>query len=194
MSADQVVEPPRSVVLFSGHMIDDPSRGTPRFPSEKESVAAAAIANTLTGIGAVPRDLAICGGACGGDLLFAEACLARDMRLEIYIPFDEPTFLANSVDFAGGNWRERYLAVKAKATLHVAPNELGPLDEDENAYERNNQWMLDSAARFGGDRMAFICLWNGQGGDGPGGAQHLMEEARRKTSRIYWLDTRKLWD
>jgi hypothetical protein len=194
MSADQVVEPPRSVVLFSGHMIDDPSRGTPRFPSEKESVAAAAIANTLTGIGAVPRDLAICGGACGGDLLFAEACLARDMRLEIYIPFDEPTFLANSVDFAGGNWRERYLAVKAKATLHVAPNELGPLDEDENAYERNNQWMLDSAARFGGDRMAFICLWNGQGGDGPGGAQHLMEEARRKTSRIYWLDTGKLWD
>jgi hypothetical protein len=157
-------------------------------------VAAAAIANTLTGIGAVPRDLAICGGACGGDLLFAEACLARDMRLEIYIPFDEPTFLANSVDFAGGNWRERYLAVKAKATLHVAPNELGPLDEDENAYERNNQWMLDSAARFGGDRMAFICLWNGQGGDGPGGAQHLMEEARRKTSRIYWLDTGKLWD
>ena len=194
MSADQVVEPPRSVVLFSGHMIDDPSRGTPRFPSEKESVAAAAIANTLTGIGAVPRDLAICGGACGGDLLFAEACLARDMRLEIYIPFDEPTFLANSVDFAGGNWRERYLAVKAKATLHVASNELGPLDEDENAYERNNQWMLDSAARFGGDRMAFICLWNGQGGDGPGGAQHLMEEARRKTSRIYWLDTGKLWD
>jgi hypothetical protein len=194
MSADQVVEPPRSVVLFSGHMIDDPSRGTPRFPSEKESVAAAAIANTLTGIGAVPGDLAICGGACGGDLLFAEACLARDMRLEIYIPFDEPTFLANSVDFAGGNWRERYLAVKAKATLHVAPNELGPLDEDENAYERNNQWMLDSAARFGGDRMAFICLWNGQGGDGPGGAQHLMEEARRKTSRIYWLDTGKLWD
>ena len=37
-------------------------------------------------------------------------------------------------------------------------------------------------------------LWNGQGGDGPGGAQHLMEEAGRKTSRIYWLDTRKLWD
>jgi len=194
VSADQIVKPPRGVVLFSGHMIDDPKRRIPRFPPEKESVAAGAIANLLTRIGAASRDVAICGGACGGDLLFAETCLERDMRLEIYIPFDEPRFLANSVDFAGGNWHERYLAAKAKATLHVAPNELGPLGEDENAYERNNRWMLDSATRFGSDNMTFICLWNGQGGDGPGGAQHLMEEARRKTSRIYWLDIRKLWD
>jgi hypothetical protein len=126
--------------------------------------------------------------------LFAEACLVRDMRLEIYIPFDEPTFLAKSVDFAGSNRHDRYLTVKSRATLHIAPNELGPLPKGENAFERNNQWMLASAARFGGDRLAFVSLWNGQGGDGPGGAQHLMEEARRRTSRIYWLDTRKLWD
>jgi hypothetical protein len=192
MSADQIVKPPDSMVLFSGHMIDDPNRTTPRFPPEKESVAAAAIASALIGIGAGPRDIGICGGACGGDLLFAEACLVRDMRLEICIPFDEPTFLVKSVDFAGSNWHDRYLAVKSRATLHIAPNELGRLSEGENAFERNNQWMLASAARFGGDKLAFISLWNGQGGDGPGGARHLMEEARRRTSRIYWLDTRKL--
>jgi hypothetical protein len=116
------------------------------------------------------------------------------MRLEIYIPFDEPTFLANSVDFASGKWHDRYLAAKSRATLHVMPDELGPLLADENAYERNNRWMLQSAARFGDKKIAFISLWNGQGGDGPGGAHHLMEEARRKTARIYWLDTRKLWD
>jgi hypothetical protein len=157
-------------------------------------VAASAIAATLAEIGAVAGDLAICGGACGGDLLFAEACLAKGMRLEIYLPLDESTFLATSVDFAGGNWHDRYLAAKANATLHVAPDELGPTAEGENPYERNNQWMLRSAARFGGQRMAFICLWNGHGGDGPGGAKHPMDEARHKTSRIYWLDTTKLWD
>jgi len=54
--------------------------------------------------------------------------------------------------------------------------------------------MLKSAAQFGSERMAFISLWNGEGGDGPGGAKHLMDEARHKTLRIYWLDTRKLWD
>ena len=115
-------------------------------------------------------------------------------RLEIYIPFDEPTFLAKSVDFAGGNWHDRYLAVKSRATLHIAPDELGPLPEARmpTSATINGCWTrrLDLAAT----RLAFICLWNGQGGDGPGGAQHLMEEARRKTSRIYWLDTRKLWD
>ena len=193
MSPDPAGRLPNNVVLFSGHMIDAPDRKTPRFPPDKEPVAAGAIGETLDRIGAGRGDLAICGGACGGDLLFAEACLARGMRLEIYIPFDEPTFLAESVDFAGGNWHARYLSAKAKATLHVAPDELGPPAEGENAYERNNQWMLRAAARFGGQKMAFISLWNGQGGDGPGGAQHLMEEARRKTPRIYWLDTRKLW-
>jgi hypothetical protein len=73
MSAAQIDESPKKVLLFSGHMIDAPDRPTPRFPPEKEPVAAVAIANTIVEIGAGPGDLAICGGACGGDLLFAEA-------------------------------------------------------------------------------------------------------------------------
>lgn len=193
MPEAQVQGSPRSVVLFSGHMIDAPDRNTPRFPPDKESVAAAAITKTLAEIGVEPGDLAICGGACGGDLLFAEACLARHMRLELYIPFDEPTFLASSVDFADADWHSRYFAVKARAVLHVMPDELGPLSADDNPYERNNRWMLDSAARFGENRIAFVVLWNGEGGDGRGGTQHFMDEASRKTERIYWLDTRKLW-
>jgi hypothetical protein len=190
----QAAQPPNNVVLFSGHMIDSPDRKVPRFPSTKESVAAVAIADTLAKIGVAVGDLAICGGACGGDLLFAESCLARGMALEFYIPFDEPTFLTNSVDFAGADWHDRFVAAKSRATLHVMPDELGPLLASDNPYERNNRWMLDQAARFGGDRMSFIALWNGEGGDGSGGTQHLMEEARRKSPRIYWLDTRKLWN
>ncbi|WP_291699300.1 hypothetical protein [Bradyrhizobium sp.] len=186
--------PPNNVVLFSGHMIDAPGRTVPRFPRDKEAVAAAAIARTLAEIGVTAGDVAICGGACGGDLLFAEAGLAHGMALELYIPLSEPTFLANSVDFAGADWHDRYLSAKARATLHVMPNELGPLSAGDNPYERNNRWMLDQAARFGGARMAFVTLWNGEGGDGPGGTQHFMEAARRESARIYWLDTRKLWN
>ena len=40
--------------------------------------------------------------------------------------------------------------------------------------------MLDEATRFGADKVDFLCLWNGEGGDGPGGAQHMMEEVRSK--------------
>ena len=132
-------------------------------------------------------------GACGGDLLFAEAALARSALLEIYIPFEEPTFLEKSVDFANSDWRARFFAAKARASMHVAPEELGPLPEGENAYERENRWMLDEAMRFGADKVELVCLWNGEGGDGPGGAQHMMEEVRQRGGRTIWLDTTKLW-
>ena len=29
--------------------------------------------------------------------------------------------------------------------------------------------MMDAALRFGADKVDFVCLWNGEGGDGPGG-------------------------
>jgi hypothetical protein len=193
MSEDQASALPRKVLLFSGHMIDAPGRKETRFPPDKEPVAADAIAKTLARIEAVPGDLGICSGACGGDLLFAEAALARGLRLEIYIPFDEPTFLANSVNFADSDWRDRFFAAKSRAILHVMVDELGPLPQGQDPYELNNLWMLDSAVRFGAEKVDFICLWNGRGGDGPGGTQHLMEEVRRRTGRTHWLDTTRLW-
>ena len=184
---------PRKVVLFSGHMIDAPGREKPRFPPDKEPIAASAIQDALAGLDVGARDLCICGGACGGDLLFAEAALARSATLELYIPFEEATFLAKSVDFADGDWRARFFAAKARATLHVLPLERGETPEGEDPYERNNRWMLDAASRFGLDRVDLVCLWNGEGGDGPGGAQHMMEEVGKQGGRALWLDTTKLW-
>jgi hypothetical protein len=184
---------PRKVALFSGHMVDAPGRTTPRFPPDKEPIAAAAIARALADLGLGAGDLAICGGACGGDLLFAEAALGRGARLELYIPFEEPTFLERSVDFADRDWRGRFLAAKARAVLHVAPRELGPPQAGADPYERNNRWMLDQASRFGADKVDFVCLWNGEGGDGPGGTKHMMEEVRERGGRTHWLDTTKLW-
>jgi hypothetical protein len=184
---------PRKVVLFSGHMIDAPGRAKPRFPPDKEAAAAEAIAGALGDLDLGPQDLCICGGACGGDLLFAEAALARSSQLEIYLPFEEPTFLEKSVDFANKDWRARFFVAKARAVMHVAPQELGALQEGENAYERENRWMLDTAMRFGADKVELVCLWNGEGGDGPGGAQHMMEEVHNKGGRKVWLDTTKLW-
>src|SRR5262249_1787698 len=66
---------PAHVVVFSGHMIDDPKvRGEgkekpPRFPPAKIEAGAARIHAALDEIGAGDGDLALCGGASGGDLL-----------------------------------------------------------------------------------------------------------------------------
>jgi hypothetical protein len=185
----------RRSFLFSGHMIDAPGRPAPRFPADKQSVAAAAIAAKLNELGASAQDVGLCGGACGGDLLFAEALLARGARLALLLAFDEATFLARSVDFAGDDWRRRFFAVKAHAGTRVilAPDTLGPLPEGADPYERTNLWLLESALAFGPEKVEFICLWDGGGGDGPGGTRHMVTEVTRQHGRVHWLNTSKLW-
>jgi hypothetical protein len=186
---------PRQVFLFSGHMIDTPGRPEPRFPPEKEKVAAAAIAAKLNELGIGEDDLAICGGSCGGDILFAEASLARGARLEVRLPFDEPTFLQKSVAFAGDQWVNRYYDMKANAKTRVLvmPDELGALPKGANAYARDNRWQLYSALAWGPEKVRVVCLWNRKGGDGPGGTQHMVETVLKYSGRVYVLDTTKLW-
>jgi hypothetical protein len=185
---------PHKVFLFSGHMIDAPNRKVPRFPPEKEPLAEQAIHKLLAKLDAGSEHLAICSGACGGDLLFAEVALLHGVPLEVYLPFDEATFVVESVDFAGANWHARFAAViRAAAAVHVMSRERGPLPEGANPYEENNLWMLEAASRFGAERVEFVCLWNGQGGDGPGGSEHLLHEVEHQAGRTHWLDTRKLW-
>ena len=193
MNVINVEKVPRLVLLFSGHMIDSPTRASPRFPPRNEAVARDAIVRLLAQLNAGPDDLAICGGACGGDLLFGEAALERSVPLELYLPFEPETFAVESVNFAGGNWHARFASACAASNLHVMPCERAALSGDTDPYQQNNLWMLESACVFGADKVHFICLWNGQGGDGPGGTQHLMHEVRNRQGQSHWLDTTKLW-
>lgn len=188
---------PRQVLLFSGHMIDAPGRKPPRFPPEKEAIAARKIAAALDQFGAGTDDIALTQGACGGDLLFTEACLQRSVKVYWLQPFRELDFIQRSVVRYGEAWRERYLVAKGKlaAPIRSAPNELGeasPNAADGYPYERCNLWLLYTALAFGADKVRFICLWNGEGGDGPGGTAHMVSEMKRKTGQVLWLDTRLL--
>lgn len=187
---------PRQVLLFSGHLVDAPDRAQPRFPADKVGAAARRIATELDGLDAGPADLAITQGAAGGDLLFAEACLARGVPLQLLLPLPEAEFIAQSmlpcVD--GAAWRDRYRAVKARLTLPAlqADEVLGPLPAGADPFERANRWLLDSALAHGAARLRFITLWDGAGGDGPGGTQHMVDEVRRRRGELHWIDTRAL--
>ena len=186
--------PPRKVFLFSGHMIDAPDREKPRFPTAKEKDAVEAIAKQLAALEAGPDDLALCGGACGGDLIFAEECLKRNIKLQIRIPFDVPEFLEKSVSFAGNHWQDRFFAVKnhPNTLLLIMEEELGPLASQINPYERDNLWQLYTAISWGGEKVHFICLWDGKGGDGPGGTRHMYDAVKQRSGRVYVLDTQTL--
>ena len=112
---------PRQVLLFSGHPVDAPDRSTPRFPHDKVPLAEAAIAKALDDLGAGPDDLAFTEGASGGDLIFAEACLTRGVKLQLLQPFPEPDFIERSVAPAEGDWPSRYYAVKARLEKNARP-------------------------------------------------------------------------
>lgn len=185
---------PRHVYLFSGHMIDAPGRESERFPPDLESDVASAIAAKLDEMGAGEGDLAMCQGACGGDLLFAHAALARGMRLNMYLPFEEPAFLQKSVAFAGEIWCERFYAAKqhANSLVRVMPIELGPTPAGVNPFERANLWLLYSALAWEPSEVRFIAFWDGKSSGKPGGTKHMIEEVRKRLGRIYKIDANEL--
>jgi hypothetical protein len=184
---------PERVFLFSGHMIDSPDRKTPRFPPDKENVARQRIAATLSDLNAGPQDLGLTQGACGGDILFAETCRQRGVKLQLLQPFEEPVFIEKSVTTADADWLKRYLSITSGLEIPplAAPRELGKLPPDMNAYERCNLWLLASALAYGSEKLIFICLWDGGGGEGPGGTAHMVEEVEKQKGRVIWLDTTK---
>ncbi|MBE0546545.1 MAG: DUF4071 domain-containing protein [Rubrivivax sp.] len=187
---------PRQVLLFSGHMVDAPDRAKPRFPAALVPRATAAIERVLDEMQAGSGDIAFTQGAAGGDLIFAEACVRRGVRVQLLLPLPEPEFIEASVmrSADGAAWRDRYYALKAQ--LADAPREmaaeLGPLPADANAFERCNQWLLYTALALGPPKVRFVCLWDGGGGDGPGGTRHMVQEVKRRTGRVAWVDTRRL--
>jgi hypothetical protein len=149
-------------MLFSGHLTDAPDRVVPRFPAALESKVRAGIAAVLDRWEAGPGDVGICGGARGGDILFAELCLARgvSVRLEIALPHEE--FLDSSVRVDGDHraWERRYrgLVTNPAVTVDVAA-EFDP--EDTDPFAAANQRMIRIARELAGDDgFRVLVLWD----------------------------------
>jgi hypothetical protein len=173
-------------LLFTGHMVDLPDRTEPRFPASLETSAHINISKAISlyarNGGSNSRHpvltnitgFASC--ARGGDIIFHEECRRLEIATQIVLPFEPSEFVKSSVaGIPGSNWEARFWAVWNLADpdkKHV----LG-LTASDDAYGICNSHLLELAHQHG--RVHLIALWDGKGGEGPGGTADLVEKAAR---------------
>jgi hypothetical protein len=170
-------------LLFTGHMVDLPTRQVPRFPPEIVDAVQGEIAKRISyHVGT--RDKKDVKGfaslARGGDILFHEACRQFGIDTTVVLPFAPVEFLRTSVEGAeGGNWPQRFVRIW-EAT---PPGEryLLNLPISDAAYAECNDRMLDLARVHG--PVQLIAVWDGSGGDGPGGTSHFLACAKQVSGR-----------
>jgi tetratricopeptide (TPR) repeat protein len=160
------------IAICSGHMIDAPDRKTPRFPAAKAEAVRAEIVKHLAQWDIQPGDLAVCGGACGADILFAEECLRRGANIRLLLAQEIGDFVRDSVQHAGSDWVQRFHALRQNAEVATQPERLSKAPPDLSIYARTNLWIINTARIEAADsaKIHALLVWDKKRtGDGPGG-------------------------
>ena len=216
--AEPAATPERKrVLVFAGHMIDAPDRTNPRFPANKEQVARDKIKEAIskemnTGAGVL---CGYAGAASGGDILFQEVCAELGIPTRLYLAIPPAKYINSSVIKAGSSWVQRFWDIynqheKAKQLRILSEVEDAKSDEDYlpawlrskdnyTIWQRNNLWMLFNAVaeacdeKSGDPNLTLIALWDGAGGDGPGGTGDLVEKVKNLGARFEIINTKELF-
>lgn len=194
-SSDRIYE---LALIFSGHMIDSPSReGQSRFPSSLEQAVTTKIAERIEIHIAKTKGklIGLSSAARGGDLIFLEQCKHLHIDTRIVLPFDPQTFLKTSVigetpeDQAGlRSWEARYWSAWKG---HKDRCKILTVAEDTNPYEACNLKLLELGCELA-SRVQLLALWNGQGGDGPGGTATFASHVKAEGGDWDWIDITQL--
>ena len=181
----------KKVIVCSGHMIDLPGRASPRFPPEKEGAVRAAMAAVLDAWRIGENSLAICGGARGADILFAELCLERNADVRLYLALPIPEFLERSVRIPGGDWEERFHRLLFRCDVRVQDK---VPSEADGVFERANRWMLAEAAREAEDgKPRALLVWDEDPKTGKtGGTAQFFQELRKISSETSVINPAKI--
>jgi hypothetical protein len=162
----------RKVAICSGHMIDAPAREVPRFPQRKAAAVREKIADQLAHWDIGAGDLAICGGACGSDILFAEECERRGARVRLLLAQPVAEFVRDSVQHAGDEWVRRFHSLRERSEVAILSTDQGSSPNEESIYARTNLWIIETARAEAGDprKIYALLVWDEKRtGDGPGG-------------------------
>ncbi len=196
-SVQPPVAPPRPrVLVFAGHRVDAPDRAQARFPAASEPAAAALIRETVAAEQRRAADQpieGIAGGASGGDILFHEICAELGIPTQLLLAIAKDRFAAASVLDAGPDWMQRFRALTDRLDTKILSqsSELPAwlrTREDYGIWARNNRWILHTALSRADADVTLVVLWDGKGGDGPGGTRDMLELAQARGVRVVRLD------
>lgn len=120
-----------------------------------------------------PGDLAICGGARGSDIIFAELCANRGAEVWLFISLDLVDFVKESVRVPGTNWEQRFIALRNRQGVKTLfQNEIAPPAKNTSPFAAANLWMVAEGKRQAPSpgHLYAVLVWDEQpAGDGPGG-------------------------
>jgi tetratricopeptide (TPR) repeat protein len=179
----------KKVIVFSGHMIDKPGRAEERFPPRKEGIVRERIAKQLENWNVGAGDLAICGGARGGDILFAELCADRGAEVWLFLALPEAEFLEESVRLPDSDWEQRFFALRDRPEVKVAvqTERLKSAPKGTSVFSRANLWMMNTARVEANDpkNLYAVVVWDEkQTGDGPGGTSDFASRVKKLGGRL----------
>jgi class 3 adenylate cyclase len=165
-----------SVVVFTGHLVDHPDRGVPRFPRHLERVVSEAIRDRLV------RDDCLIGYASAGpgaDILFLEALLDLGGEANVVLPYDRDEFLRNSAKFVGDpSWTERSERVLKRATRVIVASPQRTVS-GPTTFEFANlmlHGLASNRAEHLETSLVRLAVWDGKPGDGPGGTASAVQQ------------------
>jgi hypothetical protein len=181
----------RTVVVTSGHTIDEPDRAEPRFPPALEPVVAAEIEAVLDGWGIGPGDLVLNGGARGADILFAESAHRRGADVELILASPPAEFEQTSVALPRSIWVPRFRFLRQQHGWAISARD--PANRDEGRYARVNDDLIRRATELAPPAELRVALvWDGQRADGPGGTSDFAALAERLGAPLAVIDPTRL--
>ncbi len=171
-----------TVVVFAGHMVDQPERWIARFQPDLEPNIYTAIQERLHKVDA---GFGYSAAACGSDILFCEAMLERDGEIHIVLPYEKSQFIETSVDRAPG-WRARFERILERAT-DVVISSGHRIDGDGILHEYANR-ILYGLARGRAEQLqtglAPLAVWDGKPDGARGGTASAIELWREAGSDV----------
>jgi hypothetical protein len=156
-------------------MLDAPDRSSPRFPADQVLRVRREINAVMARWDLGPDTILICGGARGADILAAEAAYDRGATIRLCLALPPDEFRARSVAIAGTDWADRFDSLMRISEVSVL-DEHPRADGRGDVFALTNDWILQSARDLYDERVHAIVVWNGKGGDGPGGTADFVKK------------------